>query len=137
MPCGMLRCALLQVVVTITTPDPGYYATAMLTVQASELWRCGREERQSCKPLAAVEDHLYSRRQVHVRTRVLQAALTILEERGKLPPPGVHTPGFLLRNTTLPERLQLRGIRISIAPGQGGGTGGAAAGTVAAAAKAL
>uniref|UniRef100_A0A7R9YR15 Saccharopine dehydrogenase NADP binding domain-containing protein n=1 Tax=Chlamydomonas euryale TaxID=1486919 RepID=A0A7R9YR15_9CHLO len=43
-----------------------------------------------------------------------QAALTVLEDRGKLPGPGVHTPGALLCDTGYAERLQARGIKIEV-----------------------
>ncbi|PSC70768.1 saccharopine dehydrogenase-like oxidoreductase [Micractinium conductrix] len=42
---------------------------------------------------------------------IVQAAVTLLEERDKLPAPGVHTPASLLRRTTYIERLQRRGVK--------------------------
>lgn len=40
-----------------------------------------------------------------------QAAVTLLEERGKLGvPPGVHTPGYVFRNSGYVSRLQAHGI---------------------------
>lgn len=39
-----------------------------------------------------------------------QAAVTLLEERGRLPAPGVHTPASLLRGTTYVDRLRAHGI---------------------------
>lgn len=41
---------------------------------------------------------------------IVQAALTLLEEREKLPAPGVHTPASLLGRTSYISRLQRRGI---------------------------
>lgn len=40
-----------------------------------------------------------------------QGAVTLLEERGKLKAePGVHTPGYLFRDTKYVQRLEARGI---------------------------
>ncbi|KDD74806.1 hypothetical protein H632_c1062p0 [Helicosporidium sp. ATCC 50920] len=42
---------------------------------------------------------------------VVQGAVTLLEERGKLKAePGVHTPGYLFRDTKYVQRLEARGI---------------------------
>lgn len=45
---------------------------------------------------------------------VVQAAITLLEERDRLPLPGVHTPASLLRGTTYIQRLQRRGIKFEV-----------------------
>ncbi|EFN50859.1 hypothetical protein CHLNCDRAFT_59409 [Chlorella variabilis] len=42
---------------------------------------------------------------------VVQAAITLLEERQSLGLPGVHTPASLLRDTTYIDRLRSRGIK--------------------------
>ena len=39
-----------------------------------------------------------------------QAAITLLEEPGALPAPGVHTPASLLRGTRYIQRLRPHGI---------------------------
>ena len=41
----------------------------------------------------------------------LQAAITLLEEKGKLPAPGVHTPASLLWGTGYVDRLRAHGIK--------------------------
>jgi short subunit dehydrogenase-like uncharacterized protein len=45
---------------------------------------------------------------------LVHAALALLQERQALPPPGVHTPGFLLRDTSYMERLQRAGVRVDV-----------------------
>jgi short subunit dehydrogenase-like uncharacterized protein len=44
----------------------------------------------------------------------VHAALALLKERAALPGPGVHTPGFLLRDTTYLERIQSTGVRVDV-----------------------
>ena len=43
---------------------------------------------------------------------ISEAALVMLEEPGSLPPPGVHSPGALLWETTYLSRLRAAGITI-------------------------
>ncbi len=44
---------------------------------------------------------------------LVQAALSVLlDGPDKLPPPGVHTPGALLRNTGFVERIKARGVKV-------------------------
>jgi short subunit dehydrogenase-like uncharacterized protein len=45
---------------------------------------------------------------------LVHAALVLLQERQALPAPGVHTPGFLLRNTRYMEQLQQAGVRLDV-----------------------
>ena len=46
---------------------------------------------------------------------IVAAAVTLVEEREKLGvPPGVHTPAFLLQNTTYVDRLKARGITFEV-----------------------
>lgn len=42
---------------------------------------------------------------------IVQAAITLLEEQGKLPAPGVHTPASLLWGTGYVDRLRAHGIK--------------------------
>jgi len=44
----------------------------------------------------------------------LQAAITLLEEKGKLPALGVHTPASLLWGTGYVDRLRAHGIKFEV-----------------------
>lgn len=62
-------------------------------------------------PLLALPVHHGLARRLTLLVRNVQAAIAVLEERSRLPAPGVHTPVSLLRKTGYVERLQRHGIK--------------------------
>ena len=87
----------IEVVTRVSGPEPGYIACSIFIVQARARW-----SHVACSLCLMVR----------LASTGLQAAATVLEERQRLGPPGVHTPASLLRNTSYLQRLRSRGIKV-------------------------
>ena len=115
----------MEIITRISGPEPGYIACSICIVQVG--WG-GRGERRARAGRQAGSGQLHGYTSLVLRPVTprtphqapppglpspfsRQAAVTLLEERDKLPAPGVHTPASLLRRTTYIERLQRRGVK--------------------------
>lgn len=105
----------VQVVTRVSGPEPGYLACSVFIVQASAApapvpclrWPCCAPAALAVLVAASTAADAAPAPQFHPA----QAAISVLEERSRLPAPGVHTPVSLLRKTGYVGRLQRHGIK--------------------------